>query len=75
MKMDCESEQITELALYGAEPNAYLYVDSTEGEYFPVRGGTWHSGACAGVFYTYLDTARSYVRTGLGFRSAYFKKH
>ena len=75
VKMDCESEQITELALYGAEPNAYLYVDSTEGEYFPNRGGSWNSGTGAGVFATGLIDARSFVNTFFGFRSAYFKKH
>ena len=72
--MACESEQLKELALYAGEPDAYCYIDSTDGEYFPLRGGRWGSGAYAGVFYTSLNNPRSYVSTHVGFRSAYFKK-
>lgn len=73
--MDCESEQLKELALFNGEPNAYLYVDSTDGEYFPFRGGFWGRGAPAGVFCAYLRNARTYSRASVGFRSAYYKKH
>ena len=75
VNMDCESEQLKELALYSGENNAYLYIDSTDGEYFPIRGGRWAYGASAGVFYTYLYYSRAYSYTYFGFRSAYYKKH
>lgn len=68
------AEQLKELALYGGEPNAYCYIDSTEGEYFPLRGGIWSSGAHAGVFCAGLSYARSISPADLGFRSAYFRK-
>lgn len=75
VNVDCESEQLKELALYAGEPKAYCYIDSTEGEYFPIRGGYWYNGAVAGVFYTYLGDPRSYSNAHIGFRSAYFKKN
>lgn len=75
VNMDCESEQLKELALYAGEPKAYCYIDSTEGEYFPIRGGGWSNGAYAGVFYTDLYNPRSYSNALIGFRSAYFKKN
>lgn len=75
VKIECESEQLKELALFAGEPNAYCYIDSTDGEYFPIRGGNWADGAAAGVFYTYLSSARSSVGASIGFRSAYFKKN
>lgn len=73
--IDCESEQLKELALFAGEPKAYLYIDSTDGEYFPIRGGSWHRGAHAGLFYTHLSAPRSISYWNFGFRSAYFKKH
>lgn len=68
------SDELKELALYPGEDNAYLYVDSTEGEYLPYRGGNWHYGANAGVFCTILYDGRAGTGGYLGFRSAYFKK-
>ena len=73
--IDCESEQLKELALFAGEPKAYLYIDSTSGEYFPIRGGLWSDGASAGLVYTNLYSPRSSSRWHIGFRSAYFKKH
>ena len=73
--IDCESEQLKELALFAGEPKAYLYIDSTDGEYFPFRGGSWVNGASAGLFYTSLGNPRSSSDWSFGFRSAYFKKH
>ena len=73
--IDCESEQLKELALFAGEPKAYLYIDSTDGEYFPIRGGFWSSGANAGLFCTSMHNPRSRSRWYIGFRSAYFKKH
>lgn len=70
-----ESEQLKELALFPGEPEAYCYMDSTDGEYFPIRGGGWGIGAYAGVFYTYLNHSRASVDRSVGFRSAYFKKN
>lgn len=74
VSIECESERLKELALFPGEPEAYFYVDSTDGEYFPVRGG-WGNGAHAGVFSTNLGGSRAYVYYGIGFRSAYFKKN
>ena len=74
VSIKCESEQLKELALFPGEPEAYFYVDSTDGEYFPLRGGHWYYGADAGLFYTSLFYPRSFVLTGIGFRSAYFRK-
>lgn len=75
VNMDCESEQLKELALYSGENNAYLYIDSTDGEYFPSRGGSCHGGTNAGVFATSLGNSRAATGTDIGFRSAYYKKH
>jgi hypothetical protein len=46
-----------------------LYVRNY-GERLPSRGGTWHNGATAGVFYLFLYDTRSYVSSSRGFRSA-----
>lgn len=73
--IDCQSEALKELGLYPGEPEAYFYVDSTDGEYFPYRGGDWSHGTTAGVFYAYLHYGRSSTGADIGFRSAYFKKH
>lgn len=75
VNMDCESEQLKALAFYAGEPGAYCYVDSTEGEYILIRGGSWVYGAHAGVFYSYLSYARSSANGDFGGRSAFFKKH
>jgi hypothetical protein len=75
VKIEACSEQLKELAIYAGEPHAYCYIDSTKGERFPVRGGSWYNGASAGVFNLYLYNPRSLSHDGIGFRSAYFKKH
>lgn len=72
--IECESEQLKELALYAGEPYAYLHIDSTDGEYFPIRGGSWGNGPTAGVFCMSMTDSRSFLSRNLGFRSAYFKK-
>ena len=69
------TRQMMELALYAGEPNAYIYVDGTEGEYILYRGGHWISGSYAGVFCSSLDSPRSHVLWAFGGRVAYFKKH
>lgn len=63
-----------ELALYPGEPEAYCYIDSTEGEYLPFCGGGWYSTSCAGVFSVHLNYPRTSASGSLGFRSAYFRK-
>ena len=68
------SDELKELALYPGEDNAYLYVDSTEGEYMPYRGGNWNYGSDAGVFCASLNNGRTNTSINFGFRSAYFKK-
>lgn len=75
VEIACESEQLKELALFPGEPEAYCYMDSTDGEYFPLRGGGWNYGASAGVVCTDLSSPRSNVSSNVGFRSAYFKKN
>lgn len=70
--VDTPSEQLKELAIYAGEPDAYCYIDSTDGEYLPIRGGHWLSGADAGVFALSLGDPRSNVSATLGFRVAYF---
>lgn len=74
VEIACESKQLKELALYAGEPETYCYIDSTDGEYFPLRGGCWYYGLYAGVFCTYLADPRWNVGAPVGFRSAYFKK-
>ena len=54
--MECDSEQLKELALFAGESKAGCYVDSTEGEYILVRGGGWGGGGDAGVFSSNLAT-------------------
>lgn len=70
--IDTQSERLKELAIYAGEPGAYCYIDSTEGEYLPIRGGSWFFGAYAGVFALNLGNPRTGVAADLGFRVAYF---
>lgn len=72
---DSSSEQMKELAFYAGEPDAYCWIDSTDGEYILIRGGDWSGGANAGVFDSSLFGPRSFVDDSCGGRSAYFKKH
>jgi sulfatase modifying factor 1 len=48
----------------------YLYTRNV-GERLPFRGGGWFGGASAGVFDLYLNNARSFADTYLGFRPAF----
>ena len=73
--MECDSEQLKELALFAGESKAGCYVDSTEGEYILIRGGDWVDGGYAGVFDSDLYGPRSGAYGAVGGRSAYFKKH
>lgn len=70
----CQSQQLGELGLWNGEENAYLYIDSTDGEYLPICGGSWNYGSGAGVFNVDLNYTRSYSSSYLGFRSAFYKK-
>ena len=63
-----------ELGLFAGEGEAVCAVDATEGEYLPIRGGSWHNGGGAGLFYLGLSYPRSYSGWNIGGRSAYFKK-
>ena len=63
------------LLLYPDEPGGdyggdYHYLN-TRGERLPRCGGRWYSGSSAGVFGVYLDRARSYSSSFIGFRSAF----
>lgn len=70
----CKSEMLKEYALFAGEEEAYCYIDATEGEYIPIRGGHWNSGGSAGVFNLSLLSPRSSSWAGSGGRSAFFKK-
>ena len=48
-----------------------LYVRNY-GDRFPLRGGLWHIGSYAGLGSLYLNNARSYSSSGIGFRPALF---
>ena len=74
VKTECKSEMLKEYALFAGEEKAYCYIDATEGEYIPRRGGNWGDGANAGVFYLGLDNPRSNSYWSVGGRSAFFKK-
>ena len=74
VKTECESEMLKEYALFAGEEKAYCYIDATEGEYIPSRGGYWGNGAFAGVFSLYLNNPRSNSNWNIGGRSAFFKK-
>ena len=74
VKTECKSEMLKEYALFAGEEEAYCYIDATEGEYIPFRGGSWSNGEGAGVFGLYLGSPRSSSWTGGGGRSAFFKK-
>lgn len=51
VKTECKSEMLKEYALFAGEEEAYCYIDATEGEYIPIRGGSWGNGEGAGVFH------------------------
>lgn len=70
VNIDCESETLKELALYPGEPEAYCYIDSTEGEYLPRCGGSWGNTSNAGVFNVNLNNPRTNANGNIGFRSA-----
>lgn len=74
VKTECKSEMLKEYALFAGEEEAYCYIDATEGEYIPSRGGNWYNGTNAGVFYLNLDDSRADSGWGIGGRSAFFKK-
>ncbi len=68
------TEQMKELALYNGEPQAWCYIDGSEGEYIASRGGGWADSSGDGVFCLFGLFARSYAGSYFGFRSAYFKR-
>lgn len=74
VKTECKSEMLKEYALFSGEKEAYCYIDATEGEYIPFRGGLWGNGESAGVFGLNLGNPRSLSWTYGGGRSAFFKK-
>ena len=53
---------------YGGD---YFYANTNEAERCLVRGGRWHHGALAGVFYASLNDPRSGVSSSIGGRSAF----
>jgi hypothetical protein len=63
------------LLFYPDEPSGdyggdYHYMNPS-GERLPVCGGSWYSGADAGVFYVSLYNTRSSASNSIGFRSAF----
>lgn len=74
VNFDCEQTQtMKDLGLFPGEPDAYFYAD-TSGERLPICGGCWLNGSNAGVFYVDLHYPRSDSGSGIGFRSAYYRK-
>ena len=73
--IECDSEELRALGFFPGDPENYLYIDSTDGEWLFHAGGHYGNGSKAGVFYLsgYYVT-RSYAYANLGFRSAYFVK-
>lgn len=67
----CKSQQMRELGLWNGEKNAYLYVDSTDGEYLSFCGGSWNRTSNAGVFCVDLNYSRTNSYSNIGFRSAF----
>ena len=67
---------LKELALFPADSSGYegdyFYLNNGAAERFPIRGGSWRSGADAGVFCTNLFNPRSLVTGAVGFRSAFY---
>lgn len=74
VKTECKSEMLKEYALFSGEKEAYCCIDATEGEYIPIRGGSWSSGGDAGVFSLSLYNPRASSSWGVGGRAAFFKK-
>ena len=65
-------DKLKELGLYpadGYESDEYFWLDSN-GERVIYRGGYWHNGAYAGVFYLNGNNSRSNANTNIGFRAA-----
>ena len=65
-------DKLIELGLYPApdyESEEYFWLD-TDGEHCVYRGGIWHDGTYAGVFYLNGNHSRSNSDTSIGFRSA-----
>lgn len=68
-------ELLKALALYPeseVNKDSFLYVDA-DGERLPIRGGHWRDSARAGVFALTLNSPRSHVAGGIGFRSAFYR--
>lgn len=68
-------EKLIELGLYpapGYDGTDYFWLD-TDGERCVVRGGSWASGAAAGVFYFYGGDSRASVNWSVGVRSAFVR--
>jgi len=67
------TEQMKAHALFGGEPKAYFWCDSTDGEYVPLRGGGWGHGASHGVFALSLADVRTTSYNAIGFRAAFIE--
>jgi len=74
VETDCVSEELKALGFWPGDPENYLFIDSTEGEWAFYAGGYYSVGSFAGVFYLSGSNARSYSSAFIGFRSAYFVK-
>lgn len=74
--IDAAPQILKELALFPADASGYegdyFYLNNAAAERFPFRGGRWHHGAAAGVFYTTLGSPRSRSDSIVGFRSAFY---
>lgn len=50
----------------------FFWANNLQEERFPLRGGSWHRGADAGVFSADLHNGRTNSNTLIGFRSAFY---
>lgn len=77
LQVDIEVPEILKaLSLYPADEKdgeAGLWVDN-DGEVLPYRGGSYISTSNAGVSALYLSNPRTSTGTGIGFRSAFYRK-
>ncbi len=56
-----------------SEKKTYVYFDTTEGEYMPIRGSSYGTSSNSGPSAVSLNVVRSHSRDSIGFRSAFYE--
>lgn len=67
---------LKELAIIPHDAGSYggdFQYFNLNGERCPLRGGDWRHGSIHGVFYAYINSARSYSNNGLAARPAFYE--